>query len=525
MAFSLPDPPTPPDPMATASAQTGTNVSTAIANSYLGNVNQQTPYGNLTNDVTGNYSFTDPTSGQSYNIPRWTATQTLTPTGQQALAQTQGAELNMAQMANQQSGALRNLLGSYFNPEQGGSFNAGEYIRAYPDLAAEVQRRGLYGPAVDDFAAQHWREFGAQEGRTASNYQLPGMADINLLNNMGYAQGSFAPNAAPQTGYAGGGDITRTYGTPDNFEAERSRIEQGLMQRLSPQLELERSRSEQQLADRGIRAVSEPGGGAYGAGMDVYNRMANDARLAVIAQGGQEQQRLNQMANAQATFQNQAQQQATQQNAALAAFYNQAGQQAYEQAMGRGQFANQATAANNARNQQIFAAQQAARNQALQEQYQLRQQPINEISALMSGSQVTPPSFINAARTQIPTTDVAGLINQGFAQQNDIYKTQSNFWGDIIGGTLGAAGNIGSRVAMSDRREKENIRPMGDVFSEKGDRLPIYQYSYKAEDADTPTHTGPMAQDVEKIDPRAVKTIGGRKHINVDRLGAIFGRA
>jgi hypothetical protein len=516
MAFSLPDPPTPPNPMATAAAQTGTNVSTAIANSYLGNVNQETPYGNLTNTVTDNYSFTDPTSGQTFNIPRWTAKQTLTPQGQNALTAQQGAQVNMANLAQQQSGAIGKMLSQPFDTR----FNAAEYLQARPDVLAAAQQ---YGADPYAFAAQHWQEFGRREMPNYSS--LPQEGDINLLNNMGYAQGSFGATPGPQTGYASGGDITRTYGTQDNFEAERARIEQGLMQRLSPQLELERSRSEQQLADRGIRAVGEPGGGAYGAGMDIYNRMANDARLAVIAQGGQEQQRLNQMANAQATFQNQAQQQATQQNAALAAFYNQAGQQMYEQAAGRAQFGNQATAANNQRAQQIFAAQQAARNQALQEQYQQRNQPLNEITALLSGSQVQQPSFINAARTQIPTTDVAGLINQGFAQQNDIYKTQSNFWGDILGGTLGAAGNIGSRVALSDRREKENIRPLGDVFSEKGDRLPIYDYSYKSEDADAPTHTGPMAQDVEKVDPRAVRTIGGRKHINVDRLGAIFGRA
>ena len=63
--FSSPEAPTPPNPMATAAAQTGTNVSTAIANSYLGNVNQNTPQGSLRNEVTGNFSYTDPTTGQT----------------------------------------------------------------------------------------------------------------------------------------------------------------------------------------------------------------------------------------------------------------------------------------------------------------------------------------------------------------------------------------------------------------------------------------------------------------------------
>ena len=58
-----PSSPTPPNPYQTASAQTGTNVATSVANAYLGNVNQQTPTGSLNYNPTGNYQFTDPVSG------------------------------------------------------------------------------------------------------------------------------------------------------------------------------------------------------------------------------------------------------------------------------------------------------------------------------------------------------------------------------------------------------------------------------------------------------------------------------
>ena len=81
--MSKPDPPTPPNPIATAAAQTGTNVSTAVANAFLNNVNQNTPDGSLSYDVTGNHAWTDPSTGQTYKIPTFTATQTLSPTGQQ----------------------------------------------------------------------------------------------------------------------------------------------------------------------------------------------------------------------------------------------------------------------------------------------------------------------------------------------------------------------------------------------------------------------------------------------------------
>jgi hypothetical protein len=462
-----PDAPTPPNPMATAAAQTGTNVSTAIANSYLGSVNQVTPQGSLTNDVTGNYSYTDPTTGQSYNIPRWTATQTLNPTAQQTFNNTQQSQQNMSGMAMDQSATLRNLLAT--------PFNAGA--------------------------------------------NAPAMGDINSLN-LGNAQGQIGATDQFQNNYASGGNIQDRYGAGDNYSADRQRIEQSMFERVNPQLQQDESRLRQQLADQGIRYGSQAYQGAY----DPYNRQVTDTRLGIVAAGGAEQQRMNEMARNQAMFGNQAQAQREGQNAARAAFGNQAAQSQYEQALSRGQFGNQALNQNYGMAQGRFNAANQLRNQSLQEQYQARTQPINEITALLSGSQVSQPNFINANRTQIPTTDVAGLINQNFAQQNDIYKTQSAQWSDMMGGILGAGGKIGQAAMMSDVRAKENIAPMGSVMTARGE-LPMYEYDYKAEHDDGRRHFGPMAQDVEKLDPKAVKTIDGLKHIKTDKLASIFGGA
>jgi hypothetical protein len=77
---------------------------------------------------------------------------------------------------------------------------------------------------------------------------------------------------------------------------------------------------------------------------------------------------------------------------------------------------------------------------------------------------------------------------------------------------------------MSDVRVKENIAPMGSVMTTRGE-LPMYEYDYKAGHDDGKRHFGPMAQDVEKLDPKAVKTIGGVKHIKTDKLASIFGSA
>jgi isocitrate lyase len=105
-----PSAPTPPDPRQTASASESTNVGTGVANAFLNNVNQVTPYGSLNYNQTGNYNWNDPYTGNTYNIPQFTATQTLTPQQTATLGQTEGAQYNLANLANTQSGRLGSLL-------------------------------------------------------------------------------------------------------------------------------------------------------------------------------------------------------------------------------------------------------------------------------------------------------------------------------------------------------------------------------------------------------------------------------
>ena len=74
-----------PDPVKTAGAQTAQNIGTAIAQQAMGSVNQRTPYGSITYNQTGTQSWRDPISGKTYNIPRYTATQTLSAPQQRIL--------------------------------------------------------------------------------------------------------------------------------------------------------------------------------------------------------------------------------------------------------------------------------------------------------------------------------------------------------------------------------------------------------------------------------------------------------
>ena len=217
-------------------------------------------------------------------------------------------------------------------------------------------------------------------------------------------------------------DVQQSYQHGDDFSADRQRIEAGLMERLNPSLAIERNKYEQQLGDQGIRYGSK----AYEDAMRNYCMQANDARLGVIGQGGQEQQRLSEMSRLAGEFGNKAQQQIYEQAKGRGEFANTGQQQAYEQAFGRGQFANAAQqqdfsqqaargtfnnaalAQNFGQAQTAFNATNAARQQYLNEQFALRNQPINEISALLTGSQVSQPNFVNPNTSTIANTDVGG---------------------------------------------------------------------------------------------------------------------
>jgi len=408
-----------------------------VANSFLNNVNQNTPQGSLTYDVTGNYSWQDPSTGQTYNIPRFTSNQTLSPSGQALQNTTDQTKQALANTALSQTNRVGGLLSTPFDPNSG--------------APAGGSAAGIMG----------------------------------------------APKA--QLSYDMGGPIQRSLAGADDYGADRERVEAALYGRLNPQLQRERGNIEQRLADQGIRYGSQ----AYSSAMDDYNRQANDARLAVTAQGGEEQQRLFNMGLGAGSFANAAQAQQNAQNAA--SFYNTGAQQQLGQ------------------QQSGFNASNAARNQWMQEQYQQRNQPLNEIAALMSGSQVQQPNWLNSPQSQIATTDIGGLINQNFAQQQGNYQTAMNSWNSTMGGLLG----LGAGIAKSDERAKQNIVPMGSVFAAdaKGERkeLPVYEWEYKRGEGDRGRHVGPMAQDVEKIDRGAVKTIDGRKHIDTQRvMGSIL---
>lgn len=388
-----PKAPTPPDPQKTASAQTGTNIGTAIANQTLGNVNQVTPDGALTYSQTGLTKWTDPTSGKIYDLPQYTATQTLSANQQAVKNQTDKAQLNLATLASGQSARLNELLGKPV------------------DLSG--------APAAGD------------------------PSKIGLPQYSGY-----------------------------DVDIDTTKYENALMERLNPQLTQGRAALETQLANQGL----QPGSEAYNRALDTATRQENDARLGVILNAGQEQSRLAGLARDKASFQNSVADQT----------FN--AQQA------------QMTSQNN------------ARSQYLNELYAQRNQPINEISSLLSGAQVSSPNFVNAQGVQVPTVDYAGLINQDYQNRLGAYQTKQAQSGGLIGGLLGFGGQLAS---LSDKRAKKDVKKVGEL---KGHGL--YEYSYRGKHDDGKRHIGVMAQDVEKKRPDVVsRRPDGLRQVN---YGALF---
>jgi len=470
--ISKPRPPRPPDPNEVAASQTGVNIGTAVANTQMGQVNQVTPDGSLMYSQTGSQTYTDPSTGRTYAIPQYTATTSLSPEAQAIRNQSNAANLNMATLAANQSGRADQLLSQPFSLDS---------------VPGGADRTG-FGPA----------SYGAD------------------LNTPQFSQGG-AP--LPQTA-----NLQDSYTPEGGFSADRQRVEDALMGRLDQQRGRDMEGLRTQLANQGINIGTE----AYSRALQDFERTNTDMRTSAILGSAQEQSRLLGEARAAGGFTNEARQQD---------FANRTGlfglgedQRRYADAMAQQQFGNQQAiqgrgdqiaGAQFAQQQSIFDAQDNARARALQEQLALRNQPINEITALMSGSQVATPQFGIAQSAMIPTTDYAGIRQQGFNNQQANYQQQNANYQAMLGGLFGmgsaaltggmfggagaAAGAAGARPPMhsgpgSDRRIKTDIEPIGQRNGHNW-----YKFRYVWEDPGT-VHEGVMAQEVMQTRPDAVST-------------------
>lgn len=135
---------------------------------------------------------------------------------------------------------------------------------------------------------------------------------------------------------------------------------------------------------------------------------------------------------------------------------------------------------------------------------QQRAQQFGEIGAL--GGFAAPFQPLNA-----PTVDVAGIINQGYANQLSRNKIQSANYATQLG-FIGDLASAGGAAFASDLRLKENI-----TFHDKLNGFKRYVFNYIG---DKTRYIGVMAQDLLEEKPEAVTVMpNGYYGVYYDKLG------
>jgi hypothetical protein len=320
----------------------------------------------------------------------------------------------------------------------------------------------------------------------------PGQGDIWSTPAYGSQVSSFAPGQAVQ-GQIGPQDTSAAVkGVQDAYYNQAA-------SRLDPQWQQAQEHLQAQLANQGLNANDE----AYQRAMQNFNNAKTDAynqaNFGAIGAGAQEQNTLFGQQAAQGQFANQAAAQQYAQNQGQAAFANQATNQDYQNKLAEYQFNNAAMA--QGFNEGLQGAQ--FQNQALGQQFQqgayAQSLPINEFSALLGSGQVTMPQGVQYSPVNVAPTDVLGAYALNQQQRNANYQAQMGQYGGLLGGLF----NLGSSAIMaSDRRLKRDIVLLGHL----PDGLGIYAYRYIWSPL---RHIGVMAQEVARLRPWALRTIGG----------------
>lgn len=148
----------------------------------------------------------------------------------------------------------------------------------------------------------------------------------------------------------------------------------------------------------------------------------------------------------------------------------------------------------NANTDQINQLALTGRQQGFNEQLAIRNQPLNEIIGLMSGTQIQNPNatFAQTPQSQIAGVDYAGLVNNKYQSDLAQYNAKTGALGGLFGG-------IASMFKFSDRRLKKDVRKVGERFG-----LPLYEYRYIWDNSNSDLQTGFMSDDVRKSFPHAV---------------------
>ena len=188
-------------------------------------------------------------------------------------------------------------------------------------------------------------------------------------------------------------------------------------------------------------------------------------------------------------------------------------QQAYESAR------NQAYLQGMQGGQQAYTQGMGNRQQQISELQALRQDPINMLNAVRTGSQMQVAQMPQvgqsnpAALNMVAGPDMLGAVNAQYtAQSNNVNAANANTAG-MIGAGMQMAGNVASKLPIpSDPRLKKNIKRIGTHALGIG----LYTWDYLWGEPST----GVMANEVEKVMPEAVVLHpSGFKMVNYSMLG------
>lgn len=164
-----------PDPAKVAAAQTGSNESTALYQSLLNMQDQRTPTGGVTWQSAGTWTYTDPSTGKTVEVPKFMASQVLSPNQQSLLDQQEQFDARYNQMALDQAAQVKNTLSNPFTYSPGeyeqwagglyDTLNKDSIARGRDEMEQNLANRGLnYGTAAYDNAQRDFT-MGNQDAR------------------------------------------------------------------------------------------------------------------------------------------------------------------------------------------------------------------------------------------------------------------------------------------------------------------------------------------------------------------------
>jgi len=415
-----------------------------------------------------------------------TVTQTLTPEAQRTLESQQRVQRSLADLGQQGITTAQNVMGTPF-----------QYRGPEIQTSLGQQMPVNYGPAMGQYGMAGSVPSGAFGQAGSVGADRYGQAQGIDAGAYGQAQGV---NAGQFGNLRTGADMSGVAAMPVNAGMTG---QQAIMNRLQPQLAQQSAATAQQLANQGITPGSEAWNNAMREQQQGQNDLLSQAALQGIGLDMSANQQGYGQAMGQAGMYNaalgqgfgqaaQAQQmgnQAIGQNFGQGLQANQAGNQAIAQNYGQGmssqQLANQAigqnygqgvTSQNQANaamgqnygqagasaglynqaaaqqfNQNLGAAQfgNTAAQQALAQQLGLYNQPLNQISALMSGSQIQAPQFQSYAGQNIQAAPIfQGVQQQGQAAM-DQYGIQANQAAANNQGIMGMFGSVAGAAGMA----------------------------------------------------------------------------